>query len=72
MITVQNTKLVKTFKKHPYKVDVRQFLVLLFDFVPNTKNYWRETFKTVNVLLVGTGKNPTTPLFSDTKKVKIF
>ena len=28
--------------------------------------------KNVNVLQVGTGNNPTTPLCSDTKKVKIF
>ena len=50
-------KFVKTFKKHPNK----------FDCVPNMKNYW-SIDRNVNVLQVGTGKNPTTPLYSDTKK----
>ena len=38
------------------------------------KNYYSigRLSKNVNVLQVGTGNNPTTPLRSDTKKVKIF
>ena len=38
------------------------------------KNYWSidRLLKNVNVLQIETGKNPTTPLYSDTKKVKIF
>ena len=38
------------------------------------KNYYSigRLSKNVNVLQVGTGNNPTTPLCSDTKKVKIF
>ena len=34
------TKFVKTFKKDPNKFDIRQFLVLLYDCVPNMKNYY--------------------------------
>ena len=38
------------------------------------KNYWSidRLLKNVNVLQIETGKNQTTPLYSDTKKVKIF
>ena len=63
-------KFVKTFKKHPNKFDIRQFLVILFYFVPNIKNYYSidRLLKNANVLQAGTGKNPTTPLYSDTKK----
>ena len=32
-------KFLKTFKKHPNKVNIRQVLVLLYDCVPNMKNY---------------------------------
>ena len=32
-------KFVKTFKKHPNKFDIRQFLVLLYNCVPNIKHY---------------------------------
>ena len=38
-------KLVKTFEKHRNKFDVIQFLALLYDCVPNMKNYYRQTFK---------------------------
>ena len=31
---------VKALKKHPNKLNIRQFLVLLYDCVPNIKNYW--------------------------------
>ena len=33
-------KFVKNLKKHFKKSDIRQFLVLLYDFVPNMKNHW--------------------------------
>ena len=67
-------KFVKTFKKHPNKFDIRQFLVPLYDYVPNMKNYYSIDYysKNVNVLLVGTGKNPTTPLYRETKQSEIF
>ena len=63
-------KFVKMSKKHPNKFDIRQFLVLLYDCVPNKKTYYSidRLVKNVNVLHVGTGKNPTTPLYSETKK----
>ena len=53
---------------------MRQFLGPLCDCVRNMKNCWSidRLSKNVNVLQVGTGKNPTTPLYIDTKKVKIF
>ena len=58
------------FKKHPNKFDIRQFLVLLHGYVPNMKNYYSidKLLKNVNVLPVGTGKYPTTSLYSDRKK----
>ena len=67
-------KFVKTFKKQPNKFDIRKFLVLLYDCFPNIKNYWSidRLLKNINVLQAETGKNPTTLLYSDTKKVKIF
>ena len=34
----KNYKFVKTFKKHHNKFDIRHFLVLLSDHVPNVKN----------------------------------
>ena len=66
-------KYFQTFKNHPNKFDVSQFLVLLYDYVPNIKNCYsiNRLLKNVNILQVGTGKNLTTPLHSDIKKVKI-
>ena len=54
-------KFVKSFKKHPNKLDIRQFLVLLYDCVPNMKNYWGigRLLKNANVLQGGTDKNAT-------------
>ena len=65
---------VKTFKKHPNKFDIRQFLVLLYDCVPNMKSYHSidRLLKCFNVLQVGTGKNPTTPLYSENTKKRTF
>ena len=67
-------KFVKTFKKHPNKFDIRQFLVLLYNCVPNIKHYCSidRLLKNVIVLQVGTSKNPTALLYSDTKKGKFF
>ena len=67
-------KFVIKFKKHPNKVDIKRYLILFYDCVPNMKNYWSidRLLKNINVLPVGTGKNPATPLYSDTKKVKFF
>ena len=60
-------KFVKAFKKHPNKFDMKQFLVLLYDFAPNMKIFWStdRLLKNVNVLQLGTGKIPTTPLYSE-------
>ena len=33
-------KFVKTIKKHPNKFDLRQFLVLLYECVPNMRKYY--------------------------------
>ena len=67
-------KFVLTFKKHLNKFDIRQFLVLLYDCIPNMKNYYsiNKHLKNFNALKVGIGKNPTTRLYSETKKMKIF
>ena len=63
-------KFIKTFKKHPNKFNIRQFLVLLYECVLKMKNYYSidRLSKNVNVLQVGTGKNLTTPLYSDKEK----
>ena len=63
-------KFVKTFRKHPGKFGVRQFLVQLYDCVPNMKNVWSicRLLKNVKVLQVGTGKNPTTDYIVKQKK----
>ena len=63
-------KFVKTFKKHPNKFDIGQFLLLLYDCVPNMKNFWSigRLLKNFNVLQVGIDKNPTIPLYCETKK----
>ena len=46
------------------------FLFFFHGYVPNIKNYYSidKLLKNVNVLPVGTGKYPTTSLYSDTKK----
>ena len=63
-------KFVKKLKKHPNKLDMRQFLVLSYDCIPNIINFWSfdRLLKNVNVLQVETGKNPTTPSYIETKK----
>ena len=59
---------------HPNIFDIRHFLVPLYNCVPNVKNYYSidRLFKNVNILQAAIGKNPTTPLYNDTEKVKIF
>ena len=60
------SKLFKTFRKHPNKFDIRQFFVILYDCVPNTKYQWsiaKLLKRNFYVLLVGTSKNQTAPLW---------
>ena len=68
------TKFVETFKKYSDKFDIRQFIIVLYDCVPNMKNYYSidKLLKNVNVLQVRTDKNPTTPLYNDTKTSEKF
>ena len=65
-------KFMKTFKKNPNKFDIRELLVLLYDCVPNMKNVWSidRLLKNANVLQSEIGKNPITPLYSETEKIK--
>ena len=62
-------KFVKRFKIHFKNFDRKQFFVLLYDCIPNMKKYFSidRLLKNVNILQVGTGKNPTTLLYYDTK-----
>ena len=57
-------------KKHPNKFFVRKFLVLLYDCVPNMKNYCSidKILKMFDILKVETVKNATTLFCCDTKK----
>ena len=65
-------KFVKVYKKQPNRLDIRKFLVLLYDCVPNMKDVWsiNKPLKNANVLQIGTGQNPTTPLYSETTKLQ--
>ena len=65
---------VKTYKKQPNRSERRQFLVLLPDSIPNMKHVWStdRLLKNANILNSGTGKNPTTALYSETTKNEIF
>ena len=65
-------KFIKTFKKHCHKFNIRQFLVLLYGFVPYIKDYCSidRLLKNTNILQVGTGKNATILLYSEQKKFK--
>ena len=70
-------KIVNKFKNHRNTFDMRHLFVILFDCVPNIKNYYSidRLLKNVNALQVRTGKTPTTRLYSDTEKYffkKIF
>ena len=48
-------------------LNIRQFLVLLYDCAPNMKHVWSigRLLKNANVLNSGTYKNPTTSLYSE-------
>ena len=56
------------------KFDIRQFLVLLYDCVPNIKNYYRVDglLKDVNVLQKGIRENPASPLYKETREREHF
>ena len=70
LLYIYYPKFIKTFKNHPNKFDMKQFFVLLYDCVPNMNNNCSidKLLQNINVLQVGTGKNPTTALYSETKK----
>ena len=74
LLYIYYPKFVKIFKEHPNKSDIRQFPVLLYDCVPNMKSFYSidRLLKNVNVLQIGTGKNSTTPFYSETKKSENF
>ena len=61
-------------KKQHNRLDIRQFLVLLYDCLPNMKHVWNieRLVKNANVLESGTGKNPTSALYSKTTKPESF
>ena len=65
---------VKGDKKQSKGLDIKQFLVLLYDCIPNTKHVWSIAglLKIVNILKSGTGKNPTTALYNDRTKLEYF
>ena len=56
------------------KFDIRQFLVRLYDCVPNIKNYYRVDglLKDVNVLQKGIRENPASPLYKETREREHF
>ena len=60
--------------ERPNKFDIRQFLVHLYDYVPNMKNCYSidGLLKDVNVLQKGTTGNPASPLYKDTRKSEHF
>ena len=60
--------------ERPNKFDRRQFLVHLYDYVPNMKNCYSidGLLKDVNVLQKGTTGNPASPLYKDTRKSEYF
>ena len=60
--------------ERPNKFDIRQFLVHLYDYVPNMKNCYSidGLLKDVNVLQKGTTGNPASPLYKDKRKSEYF
>ena len=56
------------------RADINQFLVLQYDCMPNLKHCIGidKLQKIVNALQAGTGKNPTTVLYSETTKPENF
>ena len=64
-------KFAETLKKHPNDSDIKQFFFFfLHGCVSNMKNYYSidRLLRNINVLQVGTVKNSTTPLYSDSNK----
>ena len=49
----------KAYKKQPNRLETRQFLVLLYDCIPNMKHVWNidRLLKNANILMSGAGKN---------------
>ena len=64
------SRFAKAYKKQPHRLDIRQFLVLLYDCEQNMKYAWStdRLLKNGNVTQVGTCKNLTTPSYSKTIK----
>ena len=63
----------KVHKKQPNRMDIRKFLVLLYDYVPHMKHVqsvWNidRLLSNANVLQVRTGRNLTTHLYIETTK----
>ena len=56
------------------RLDIRQFLIILCDWVSIMKHVWSidRHLKNYNILQVGKGKNPTISLYSKTTKPLIF
>ena len=52
------------------RLDINQFLVLLYGWVTNLKHFWsiKKLLKNANVLQVRTSRNPITTLYSKTTK----
>ena len=55
-------KFVKAYRRQSNRLDIKQFLVLLYNCVLNRKRVWStdKLLKNAKILKSGTGKNPTT------------
>ena len=62
--------LLLNLQKSPNRLDIRQFLVLLYDCTLKVKHNWSiyRLLKNAIVLNSRVDKNPTTALYSETKK----
>ena len=67
-------KFVKAYKIQPNRLDIRQFLVLLYDYAPNMFHIWSidRLLKNAYILKSGADKNSATALYSETAKLKLF
>lgn len=65
-------KFAKAYKKYSKRLDIRQFLVVLYDCFPNMKHFLTigRLLKNANILKSGTGKNPATGLYSQPSKLE--
>ena len=62
---------VKAYKKQPNRLPIRQFLVLLYDCIPNKQLLSIDRLLKKNAILtLITGKNPTTALYSETTRTE--